>query len=71
MTSPWETGTWSCPVMRQKVLDLTCEGFTTREVAAELALTFDNVKAHKRLLMCQYKAKNMCQVIYLWMMSRS
>ena len=60
------TKNWTNAEIRDKVLNLSAEGYTTKEVANKLNITFDNVKYHKKQLLIAYKANNMCHVVYLW-----
>ena len=57
---------WTSIVVRTEVLKLSALGKTTKEIAEQLNITFDNVKFHKKQLLIEYKANNICHVVYLW-----
>ncbi len=47
-----------------EVLDLIKEGYTTREIADELALAEDTVEGHRRSMIKKSGARNMIVVVY-------
>ncbi len=47
----------------KEVLDLLSAGFSTREIAGQLFLSFDTIKTHRRNLIIKLGARNVANLI--------